>query len=216
MIEPCGMGVCRTAARCGVGRSLQAEAEERGAFMLPARQSGMLGFRNSYGRVLPIRASVRRSGASDPRAVADNIKNSPIRPFDGKTALEMIEAGRTGGVAAYLGHCPLAGLVELFYRSQDHSRRFGAGCVAVSNATMLPMVVGFCRRAGPGRPRSWPCCPVPVQQAPRLGEEPQKMPWAVLSISPSSKRAPLSKTARAWGEIGCSPGRSGAGLLIHS
>jgi hypothetical protein len=36
------------------------------------------------------------------RAVVDNIKNSPIRTFDGKTALEMIQAGRTGDVVAYL------------------------------------------------------------------------------------------------------------------
>jgi hypothetical protein len=39
---------------------------------------------------------------SGPRAVVENIKNSPIRSFDGKTALEMIEAGRTDDVIAYL------------------------------------------------------------------------------------------------------------------
>jgi len=39
---------------------------------------------------------------SDPRVVVENIKNSPIRPFDGKPALEMIEVGRTGDVVAYL------------------------------------------------------------------------------------------------------------------
>ena len=90
--------------------------------MLPARQSGMLGFRNSYGRVLPIRASVRRSGASDPRAVADNIKKKDIiittalipgRKAPVLVSEDMVKSMKPGSVIVDLaveqgGNCPLS------------------------------------------------------------------------------------------------------------
>jgi len=39
---------------------------------------------------------------NDPKTALYNVKNSPIRSFEYKTALEMIEAGRTEDVVAYL------------------------------------------------------------------------------------------------------------------
>jgi len=39
---------------------------------------------------------------NDPTTALRNIKNSPIRSFESKTALEMVEEGRTDDVVAYL------------------------------------------------------------------------------------------------------------------
>lgn len=39
---------------------------------------------------------------SDPATALSNIKNYPIRSFESKTALDMVEEGRTDDVVAYL------------------------------------------------------------------------------------------------------------------
>jgi hypothetical protein len=39
---------------------------------------------------------------NDPQPIFDGIRNVPIRSFDGKTVLEMIEAGRTDDVVHYM------------------------------------------------------------------------------------------------------------------
>jgi hypothetical protein len=39
---------------------------------------------------------------NEPRTAVEHIQNSPIRPFEGKTALAMIRDGRTDDVVAYL------------------------------------------------------------------------------------------------------------------
>lgn len=39
---------------------------------------------------------------NDPKTALYHVKNSPIRSFENKTALEMVEGGRTEDVIAYL------------------------------------------------------------------------------------------------------------------
>ena len=58
------------------------------------------GFVDGLIRVLQ---AVLALGSNDPQSIIDGIRNSPIRSFDGKTALEMIAAGRTADVVDYVG-----------------------------------------------------------------------------------------------------------------
>jgi len=53
-----------------------------------------------------------------PRTAVANIKDSPIRSFEGKTALEMIAADRTDDVVAYLESLSADGSAK-FWRSQS-------------------------------------------------------------------------------------------------